>query len=186
MKVLVIICCLLCSFSIFSHEWQEVETSKLPLIFKQISWEKILASKNYKLEWRGEKMVSYSGCGEDFPELPGGFPCSFLSDEFSEGNGEVYPFDASGGKIALKISKENTKIGGKAFLISDEEEKDREEFLIRAFYRKDRFLSHYFYKNKLVIFRWEGKGQEKALTLIYIASFDSRGNITSFKRLKFS
>jgi hypothetical protein len=170
---------------LFAQEWVELETEKLPTILKQISWEKILKTKKAKMEWEGERMVSYSGCGQDFPELPGGFPCSFLSDEFSEGDGETYPFDESGGKIALKISKQNSKMGGKVFLISDEEGSDRQEFLLNAFYRKDRFLSHYFHKDKLVIFRWEGKGSEKALVAIFIASMDSKGSLVSIKRLKF-
>lgn len=172
------------NFAIYSQPPVRI---KEQAFFKEISkkyFAKILLSKERAYQWKGEQMVSYSSCGEEFPKLIGGFPCSFLSDEISSGN-EQPEMDIEGGKVALKISKENSIFGGKVFLISDEEEKDRNEFLILAFYNKDNFISHYFHKNYVVIFKWIGKGTEKTLTEIFQIKLNSKKEILSIQRISF-
>lgn len=170
--------------SLFSHDFKKISQKNF---FKEISKKtffKILSSNEKIYNWKGEQMVAYSNCGEEFPRLVGGFPCSFLSDEISE-NQEPPTMDIEGGRIAVKISKEKSPFGGKVFLISDEEENDRQEFLIQAFYDKDNYISHYFHKNYLVIFKWVGEGKEKSLIKIFQIQFNSKKEILSIQRINF-
>ncbi len=169
---------------IYSSDWKIISEKTFFKEFQKKLFIKILKNKQKKFHWNSELLVPYSSCGEDFPILPGGFPCSFLSDEISSG-GEPLVMDVEGGKIELKISKENSNFGGKVFLISDEEEKDRNEFLIVAFYNKQNYISHYFHKNYLVIFQWKGEKNAPTLTKIYEIWLNSENQISNIKRISF-
>lgn len=185
MQKFIFYCLVICSvFPINASDWKKISEKTF---FKEINkkfFEKILQNRQIKLYWNGELLVPYSSCGEDFPVLPGGFPCSFLSDEISDGK-EPLVMDVEGGRIEIKVSKENSQFGGKVFLISDEEEKDRDEFLILAFYNKHNYISHYFHKNYLVLFKWEGKGEVQTLVKIYQIQFTPENQISSIKRISF-
>ncbi len=178
---------LLFSVSLFSVDTEKnLSEKEKDKFLKKIKWTKVKSSFQKKYEFSTSKPVEYSGCGEDFPKLPGDFPCTFLSDEFSPGaNEETYPMDANSGKIDIKISKNDSEIGGKVFYVSDEDGADQKEFLLKIFYKKDRFISYYVYKNQLTYFEWEGKGNDKTLVAVYILNLTEKQEPESIRRIGF-
>jgi hypothetical protein len=183
----IILCILLFSVSLLSVDAEKVLSEKEKEKFlKKIKWSKVKSSFLKKYEFVNSKPVEYSGCGEDFPKLPGDFPCTFLSDEISQGTSEeTYQMDASSGKIDVKISKNDSEMGGKVFYVSDEDGADQKEFLLRVFYKKDRFISYYIYKNQLTYFEWEGKGNDKTLVAVYILNLTDKQEPENIRRISF-
>ncbi|NBU97360.1 MAG: hypothetical protein EBS19_03940, partial [Spirochaetia bacterium] len=58
-----------------------------------------------------------------------------------------------------------------------------EEFKLKLFYSKDKFIKSYIFNDYLVLFRWTGK-ENKSLTEIFILLF-KKEEIISIRRIRF-
>jgi hypothetical protein len=135
----------------------------------------ILFQSNYETE----QNISYSNCGSDFPELPGNFPCSFLSDEFFTESLSVG--SSPGGTVYVQKAKKKNMFGGKVFEVSSGEE---EEFKLKLFYSKDGYIRAYTFKNMILLFQWEGK-ETRSLTEIFKLGINEKYEIKSIRRIRF-
>ncbi|MCB1179160.1 MAG: hypothetical protein KDK36_16370 [Leptospiraceae bacterium] len=173
-------------FPVFSQTKEEILTDKKKeKLLKKIYWSKIKSSisKNYSVDF--SKLVDYNGCGENFPSLPGKYPCSLLSDEYSKGGLEENLSDLfSRGKIEIKVSSDTNSFGGKVYIISDNSNKDN-KYLLKAFFGKDRFLSFYIYKKNIVYFKWSGKGETKSISSIYVVDLNEKKEPENIRRILF-
>ena len=126
--------------------------------------------------------VDYTNCGSEFPDLPGNFPCSFLSDDFSreERSEDISMGSTPGGKIS--IDQYRLKDQTYFFEISGGED---EEHRMRLFYRKDRFISHYIFSNQLILFHWEGN-DEKSLTEVFRVTLGKKNQVLNIGRIDFA
>ena len=149
--------------------------NKIYKIYQLKNFESILDEKYI---FSGEKNLFYSNCGNDFPVLPGNFPCSFLSDEFLDD--EISISNTSGGQVSVRQSSIKSKLGGYVYEVSSGED---EEFKLILYYGKHSYINLYKYIDNIIVFNWS-KGKNKALLDIYILKIYSK-EITSIKRIKF-
>jgi hypothetical protein len=80
---LLIILLLLTSNLSADSKWVKLSKAEREKAFKEFEYDKIQKALTTKYTYSKEIIVPYSMCQESFPELPGQFPCSFLSDEHS-------------------------------------------------------------------------------------------------------
>lgn len=169
-------------------KWVTLNKTQLDKALKEFSFEKVQKSVEGKYNFGKEITVAYTMCQESFPELPGQFPCNFLSDEHSEKKNveDVSSENAAGGKIGIKISKEKNPFGGKVFLVGEDKASDGtvNEDMLQIHYLKNKYISHYVYKNNWILFQWKGgKGEE---TLVSILVLQNKGKeIKLAKRINF-
>ncbi len=130
-------------------------------------------------EYEGERKISYTNCGSDFPILPGNFPCSFLSDEFFSESLSVG--SSPGGTVFIQRAVKVNEFGGTVLVVSSGEE---EEFNLKLFYSKDRYIKAYTYKKYLLLFHWIGK-ENKSLIEIFKLRLDDKNEIQSIRRIRF-
>ena len=150
--------------------------NKIYNIFKIDNFSKIL---KFKTEFINGKNYQYSNCGSEFPPLPGNFPCSFLSDDFFSNDSPALG-SSPGGTVFIKEGNSNSPFGGSIIEVSSEED---EEFKLKLFYSKDKFIKSYIFNDYLVLFRWTGK-ENKSLTEIFILLF-KKEEIISIRRIRF-
>lgn len=123
-----------------------------------------------------EKETIYQTCTDEFPSMPGDFPCNFLdftgttdqvnvqseiSDgEFAEGRD---PEDINpSGNIRFKISKEKSRnLNGNVILLGEGESK------LSLFYHPKGQISHYLFQNTIVIFVWKPSLENPQLSHLY-------------------
>ena len=150
--------------------------NKIYKIFEIKDFSKI---KDYKTQFNNGKNYQYSNCGSEFPPLPGNFPCSFLSDDFF--SNETPAMGSSlGGTVFIKKGINQSPFGGSVIEVSSEED---DEFKLRLFYSKDKFIKSYIFNDYLVLFRWTGK-ENKSLTEIFILII-KKEEVTSIRRIRF-
>lgn len=168
-------------------KWQKVTDKNKSKVLKEFNFEKTLKTLKEKAEFGKENSVPYSMCDEKFPEMPGQFPCSFLTDEYSESSGEDVKNDSSaGGKTGLKISKKNSSLGGKVMILGEDEEDGKvNEDLLKLYFKSDKYISHYQYKNTVVLFKWTGKKGEETLISILQLKLGKSEKPQDLKRIQF-
>jgi hypothetical protein len=150
--------------------------NKIYKIFEIKDFSKI---KDYKTQFNNGINYQYSNCGSEFPPLPGNFPCSFLSDDFF--SNETPAMGSSlGGTVFIKKGINQSPFGGSVIEVSSEED---DEFKLRLFYSKDKFIKSYIFNDYLVLFRWTGK-ENKSLTEIFILII-KKEEVTSIRRIRF-
>lgn len=184
-----IILLLLLSFSVFSEsKWNRLTKEERISAEKEFGIEKVNKTLKEKFSFTKEILVPYSGCGDEFPRMIGEFPCSFLSDEHSikKSVEDVNNDSKDGGRIGIKVSKEKNSLGGKVFLIGEDLKEDgsKNEDLIEVFYLKNNYISHYKYKNFLVLFKWVSEKSDETLVSIFVIRYN-KDKVFSSKRIDF-
>jgi hypothetical protein len=163
---------------------QEREKSQLEFNYNQIK-----NSLSQKFSYTKEILVPYSNCKDDFPLMPGQFPCSFLSDEHSikKSVEDINSENSEGGRIGIKVSKEKNLLGGKVLLVGEDESSDgsKNEDKLVVYYLKNNYISHYTFKNFLTIFKWKGEKGEETLVSIFVIRFDDKNRVFASKRIDF-
>ncbi|HMV45862.1 MAG TPA: hypothetical protein PK079_07660 [Leptospiraceae bacterium] len=180
---------LVSNVSVFAEtKWVTIGKAQTDKVLKEFNYDKIEKSVKDKYKFGKESVVNYSMCQENFPELPGQFPCNFLTDEYSiKKNAEdVSSENAAGGKIGIRISKEKNILGGKVFLVGEDKASDGtvNEDMLQVYYLKNNYISHYIFKNQWILFQWKGKKGEETLVSILVLQFKNK-EIDSLKRIKF-
>jgi hypothetical protein len=150
--------------------------NKIYKIFEIKDFSKI---KDFKTQFNNGINYQYSNCGSEFPPLPGNFPCSFLSDDFFS-NETPAMGSSPGGTVFIKKGINRSPFGGSVIEVSSEED---DEFKLRLFYSKDKFVKSYIFNDYLVLFRWTGK-ENKSLTEIFILII-KKEEVTSIRRIRF-
>jgi hypothetical protein len=148
-------------------------------ILDRIRLKNINSLYKFTSEYEGERNISYTNCGSDFPELPGNFPCSFLSDEFFSESLSVG--SSPGGTVFIQKAINKSEFGGSVFIVSSGEE---EEFNLKLYYSKDRYIRAYTYKNRILLFHWVGK-ENKSLIEIFKLRMNENKEIQSIRRIRF-
>lgn len=170
-------------------KWVKIVKSDRSKAFKEFNYEKVKKSIEGKYNYAQEIMVPYSMCQEGFPDLPGQFPCSFLSDEHSiqKSVEDVHNENGAGGRVGIRVSKEKNLLGGKVFMVGEDKGSDGtvNEDLLQVFYLKNNYISHYIYKDQIILFKWVGKKGEESLVSILIIKFNKKKTIDYTKRIDF-
>ncbi len=170
-------------------KWKKLTKSERESAEKDFAFEKIKKNREQGFSYTKEITVPYSHCGEEFPKMPGEFPCSFLSDEHSIKNSveDINNENSAGGRIGIRVSKEKNFLGGKVFLVGEDEKDDgsHNEDLIKVYYSKNNYISHYTYKDFLTMFKWSGEKGAESLVSIFVIRFDKNKKVFSSKRIDF-
>jgi hypothetical protein len=148
-------------------------------IFDKLKIKNLNSVVSFQSNYETEQNISYSNCGSDFPELPGNFPCSFLSDEFFTESLSVG--SSPGGTVYVQKAKNKNTYGGNVFEVSSGEE---EEFKLKLFYSKDGYLRAYTFKDMILLFLWVGK-ESRSLTEIFKLRINEKNEIKSIRRIRF-
>lgn len=156
-----------------------VNEKNISKIFDKVKIKNLNSFIQFQSNYDTEQNISYSNCGSDFPELPGNFPCSFLSDEFFTESLSVG--SSPGGTVFVQKAKSKNVFGGKVFEVSSGEE---EEFKLKLFYSKDGYIKAYTFKNMILLFQWVGK-ETHSLTEIFKLGIDKKNEIKSIRRIRF-
>jgi hypothetical protein len=174
---------ILTNISIFNLNAKEVKINvnekNINKIFEKMKIKNLNSFILFQSKYDTEQNISYSNCGSDFPELPGNFPCSFLSDEFFTESLSVG--SSPGGTVYVQKAKSKNMFGGKVFEVSSGEE---EEFKLKLFYSKDGYILAYTFRNMILLFQWVGK-KTRSLTEIYKLGINEKNEIKSIRRLRF-
>ncbi len=179
-KIILFINLLFIPTLIFSKEVKiNLNEKNISKIYKIFNIKELNNLLQFKTEFTEGKNYQYSNCGSEFPALPGNFPCSFLSDDFSSLDSPTLG-SSLGGTVFIKKGIKKSPFGGSSIEVSSEED---DEFKMKLFYSKDNFIKSYIFNDFLVLFRWLGK-DNKSLTEIYILKIKNDG-ITSIKRIRF-
>jgi len=182
---------LVCSFSFLSAEskWVKLVKTDREKALKEFGYENVEKASTTKFTYSKEIIVPYSMCQEGFPELPGQFPCSFLSDEHSikKSVEDVNSEGGAGGRVGIRVSKEKNSFGGKVFLVGEDQSSDGtvNEDMLEVYYLKNNYISHYKYKDQLVLFKWKGMKGEETLISILVIKLDKNKEISFSKRIDF-
>lgn len=127
-------------------------------------------------------------CQEAFPDLPGQFPVAFFPmNILLKKRRRCKQWSWSRGRIGIRISKEKNLIGGKVFLVGEDQSSDGtvNEDMLQVFYLKNNYISHYTYKDQLILFKWTGKKGEETLVSILLVKFDKNKEVSFSKRIDF-
>lgn len=186
---LLIILLLLTSNLSADSKWVKLSKAEREKAFKEFEYDKIQKALTTKYTYSKEIIVPYSMCQESFPELPGQFPCSFLSDEHSikKSVEDINNESGAGGRVGIRVSKEKNSLGGKVFLVGEDQGSDGtvNEDMLQVFYLKNNYISHYTYKDQLVLFKWKGgKGEETLISILQVR-FDKNKEVIFSKRIDF-
>ena len=57
--------------------------------------------------------------------------------------------------------------------------------MLQVFYLKNNYISHYTYKDQLILFKWNGKKGEETLVSILLVKFDKNKEVSFSKRIDF-
>ena len=178
--ILFIILFIIFSQEIFSKEIKiNLNTKNIKKIYNMFGIKDFSKIIHFKAEFNNGKNYQYSNCGSEFPSLPGNFPCSFLSDDFFSMDTPAMG-SSPGGTVFIKKGNTLSPFGGSAIEVSSEED---DEFKLKLFYSKDKFIKSYIFNEHLVLFRWIGK-ENKSLTEIYILAI-KKEEVTSIRRIRF-
>lgn len=170
-------------------KWIKLSKAEREKAFKEFEYDKVQKALTAKYTYSKEIIVPYSMCQESFPELPGQFPCSFLSDEHSikKSVEDINNESGAGGRVGIRVSKEKNSLGGKVFLVGEDQGSDGtvNEDMLQVFYLKNNYISHYTYKDQLVLFKWKGgKGEETLISILQV-KFDKNKEVIVSKRIDF-
>jgi len=180
LKLIYILCFIQFTQGIISKEVKiNINNKNINKIYKIFEIKDFSKIKDFKTQFNNGINYQYSNCGSEFPPLPGNFPWSFLSDDFF--SNETPAMGSSlGGTVFIKKGINQSPFGGSVIEVSSEED---DEFKLRLFYSKDKFIKSYIFNDYLVLFRWTGK-ENKSLTEIFILII-KKEEVTSIRRIRF-
>ncbi|MBL0954620.1 MAG: hypothetical protein IBJ01_07640 [Leptospira sp.] len=155
---------------------KQIPKQKTAKVLKSLAYATIRSTVMVTHTKFDEREVTYQTCSDDFPNMPGDFPCNFLdvtgttdqvetesevSDaEFAMGRD---PEDMNpSGKIHIKVSKEKSRnLNGTVIYLGEGENK------LSLFYSPKGQISHYLYQKMIVIFVWKKTEDSPSLAQIY-------------------
>ncbi|MBP7284302.1 MAG: hypothetical protein KBA66_22135 [Leptospiraceae bacterium] len=178
-------------FSSLSAEgqWEKLLKKDRENALKEFDYDKVKKTNSTSFTYSKEITVPYSMCQEGFPDLPGQFPCSFLSDEHSikKSVEDINSETGAGGRVGIRVSKEKNSFGGKVFLVGEDQGSDGtvNEDMLQVFYLKNNYISHYKYKDQVVLFKWKGAKGEETLISILVVKLDKTKEVSFAKRINF-
>lgn len=165
-RILFIFFVLVFALSVFASE-KELKTvlkNKTPKVLKSVAFATIRSTLLISYGEGEEKESVYTPCSENFPNMPGDFPCNYLDyegttlevapssgvneGEATEGSDpeDVYP----GGKVVLKLIKQRSpNLNGKVVFLGEGEDQ------LKLFFHPKGQISHYLFRQTLVIFKWD-------------------------------
>ncbi|TGK52012.1 hypothetical protein EHQ16_14445 [Leptospira kanakyensis] len=174
-RSLILFVIFLFTFNTFASE-KELKTipkSKTAKVLKSVAYATIRSTLLVSYVEGEEKESNYTPCSENFPSMPGDFPCNYLDyegttlevapssavneGEATEGSDpeDVYP----GGKVTIKqIKQKSPNLNGKVVLLGEGEDQ------LKIFYQPKGQISHYIFRKTLVIFKWDVSRSEPSLT----------------------
>ena len=178
-------------FSSLSAEgqWEKLLKKDRENALKEFDYDKVKKTNSTSFTYSKEITVPYSMCQEGFPDLPGQFPCSFLSDEHSikKSVEDINSETGAGGRVGIRVSKEKNSFGGKVFLVGEDQGSDGtvNEDMLQVFYLKNNYISHYKYRDQVVLFKWKGSKGEETLISILVVKLDKTKEVSFAKRINF-
>lgn len=161
-------------FAVYASEKEfvAVPKNKTAKILKSVAYATIRSTLLVSYAEGEEKESVYTSCSENFPSMPGDFPCNYLDyegttmevapsssvndGEATEGSDpeDVYP----GGKVTIKLIKQRSpNLNGKVVLLGEGEDQ------LKLFYGPKGQISHYLFRQTLVIFKWDVSLSEPSL-----------------------
>lgn len=170
-------------------KWEKLLKKDRENALKEFEYEQVKKASAAKYTYSKEITVPYSMCQEGFPELPGQFPCSFLSDEHSikKSVEDINSETGAGGRVGIRVSKEKNSFGGKVFLVGEDQDSEGtvNEDMLQVFYLKNNYISHYKFKDQVVLFKWKGGKGEETLISILVVKLDKNKEVSFAKRISF-
>ena len=171
------------------QKWEKLIKKDRETALNDFEYEKIKKVNSTNYTYSKEITVPYSMCQEGFPDLPGQFPSSFLSDEHSikKSVEDINNESGAGGRVGIRVSKEKNSFGGKVFLVGEDQSSDGtvNEDMLQVFYLKNNYISHYKYKDQVVVFKWKGGKGEETLISILLVKLDKNKEVSYAKRISF-
>nr|WP_243836366.1 hypothetical protein [Leptospira meyeri] len=161
------------TLSASDREFVSVPKNKTAKVLKSVAYATIRSTLLVSYGDGEEKESVYTSCSENFPSMPGDFPCNYLDYEgttlevapSSFANDGVAtegsdPEDINpGGKITIKLIKQKSpNLNGRVVLVGEGEDQ------LKIFYVPKGQISHYLYRQTLVIFKWDLSLPEPSLT----------------------
>lgn len=155
--------------------WKPLSEKEMKTRLKAYAYAKIRSTLRAKYKFESEKETPYQSCPEEFPELPGSFPCSFLNwEEDSSINKEDLEFSAGG---IVSVWQSQTKsplllgrvvlLGGNAQTKNQKVSTTKDDMIL--FYNPNQTVSHYRVGDQAVLFRWKTEGGSDTLkSLLWI------------------
>ncbi|TGL90146.1 hypothetical protein EHQ68_01565 [Leptospira congkakensis] len=162
------------TFTVFASEKElkSIPKSKTAKVLKSVAYATIRSTLLVSYADGVEKQSTYTPCSDNFPSMPGDFPCNYLDyegttlevapnsavneGEATEGSDpeDVYP----GGKVTIKqIKQKSPNLNGKVVLLGEGEDQ------LKLFYGPKGQISHYIFRQTLVIFKWDVSRSEPSL-----------------------
>lgn len=152
------------TLSASEKEFVSVPKNKTAKVLKSVAYATIRSTLLVSYGEGEEKESVYTSCSENFPSMPGDFPCNYLDyegttlevapnsatndGEATEGSDpeDIYP----GGKVTIKrIKQKSPNLNGKVVFLGEGEDQ------LKLFYGPKGQISHYLYRQTLVIFKWD-------------------------------
>ncbi|EMY69382.1 hypothetical protein LEP1GSC199_2311 [Leptospira vanthielii serovar Holland str. Waz Holland = ATCC 700522] len=165
-RILFIFSIFLFTLTVFASE-KELKTvpkNKTAKALKSVAFATIRSTLLVTYGEAEERESVYTPCSENFPSMPGDFPCNYLDYEgttlevapssgVSAGEAteasdpeDVYP----GGKVIIKLIKQKSpNLNGKVVFLGEGEDQ------LKLFYGPKGQISHYLFRQTLVIFKWD-------------------------------
>lgn len=159
-------------------EFKTIPKNKTAKVLKSVAFATIRSTLLVSYGEGEEKESVYTPCSENFPSMPGDFPCNYLDYEGttlevapSSGVNEGEATEGSdpedvnpGGKVVIKLIKQKSpNLNGKVVFLGEGEDQ------LKLFYGPKGQISHYLYRQTLVIFRWDLSSEVPSLiSLVFV------------------
>ncbi|PJZ45601.1 LIC_11883 family protein [Leptospira brenneri] len=174
-RILVTLLTFLLTLTIFASEkeFKNIPKNKAAKVLKSVAYATIRSTLLVSYGEGEDKESVYTPCSENFPSMPGDFPCNYLdyegttlevapSSTVTEGEateGSDLEDLNPGGKVVIKqIKQKSPNLNGKVVLLGEGEDQ------LKLFYNPKGQISHYLYRKTLVIFKWSLSNSEPSLT----------------------
>ena len=171
-------------------KWVPLPERQLKTRLKAYAFAKVRTSLLSKLTFTKEKLYQYSQCPEMFPSMPGDFPCSLLN---YDGSSSLPVKDPSleykaGGTIAIwESDKKIPLIGGIALQIgASSVQNETNPDSIIAYYDPNGLISHYRFKERVIVFNWTNENKEPTLKSLISVELNSENWVKSGEEIDYS
>jgi hypothetical protein len=151
-----------------------VPKSKVPKLLKSVAYATIRSTLLHNYQFGEVRFISPADCPQKFPSLPGFFGCHLL--EFPETSDSISTTTSTAdsqfadGELDIQELQDNfSEAKTKSAFINGRVAKiNRGEKEILTFYLTNGFLSHYKFKDQLVIFKWRNDTKKPSLSALII------------------
>lgn len=171
-------------------KWKNLPEKQLQSRLKSYAFAKVRTSLLPKLSFTKELNHQYLQCPEMFPDMPGEFPCSLLIYNGSVANSAKDPSAEykAGGTISIAESASKIPlIGGIALQIgASTNDIEANTDSIVAYYNPNGLISHYRYKDRVVVFNWTDENKEPTLKSLISVELNSDNWVKSGEEIDYS